>query len=230
VYDVTYRDRAAYVPAADALVVADVHVGRDEASAVQFPLGERQDLAERLSALVAHFSPADVVFAGDVLHQFGRATDRATAALDALTGVCRDAGARPVLVRGNHDAALDAVWEGTVHDEYALTPDVLVCHGHEHPAGTAGLYVVGHDHPSITIEGRRLPCFLYGEGVYRGADVLMLPAFNRLAAGATVNGMDAGDAQSPLLTDVDAFRPLVYDDDAQEVLTFPPLGEFRRML
>jgi hypothetical protein len=230
VYDVTYRGRAVYLPSADALVVADVHVGRDEASAVQFPLGERQDLSERLSALVGHFSPAEVVFAGDVLHQFGRATDRAATALDGLTDVCRDAGVGLVAVRGNHDAALDAVWEGEIHDEYRLGADVLVCHGHEDPDGDADLYVVGHDHPSIDIEGRRRPCFLYGEGVYRGADVVMLPAFNRLAAGAPVNGMDAGDAQSPLLTDVDAFRPLVYDEDVHEVLTFPPLGEFRRML
>jgi hypothetical protein len=58
----------------------------------------------------------------------------------------------------------------------------------------------------------------------------MLPAFNRLAAGAEVNGMAARDFQSPLVRDADALRPVVWDPDADEALSFPPLGEFRRLL
>jgi hypothetical protein len=94
----------------------------------------------------------------------------------------------------------------------------------------ADLYLVGHDHPAISIEGRKRPCFLYGPDSYRGGDVLMLPAFSRLAAGATVNGMRTSDFQSPLVTDADALRPVVYDPDREEALSFPPLGEFRRLL
>ena len=227
--DVELRARAAYFDDPAVLVVADVHVGRDEASDVAFPLGERDDLRERLDALVAHFRPDTVVVAGDVLHTFGYATDRAKAVLAALDDCCRDAGARLVLVRGNHDTSLEGVWNGTIHDAYRLG-DVVVVHGHDHPETSADCYVVGHDHPTIEIEGQRRPCFLYGEDVYRGSDVLMLPAFNRLAAGVSVNRMGGEDFQSPLVTDVDAFRPAVYDDDAQETLWFPPLGEFRSML
>lgn len=234
VFEVVYRDRAAYLPGADALVVADVHVGRDEASAVEFPLGERRDLRDRLADHLDACSPETVVFAGDVLHQFGSATARARDGVADLTAACREAGARPVFVRGNHDTALDSVFDGTVHDEYVLgeTADarVVVCHGHVLPDEEAALYVVGHDHPAITIEGTRRPCFLYGEGAFRGADVLVLPAFNRLAPGVVVNGLRTRDVQSPLVNDVDAFRPVVYDEGAGEALTFPPLGEFRRML
>jgi putative SbcD/Mre11-related phosphoesterase len=229
VCDVELRGRAAYFDDPAALVVADVHVGRDEASDVSFPLGERDDLRERLDALVAHFRPDTVVVAGDVLHTYGYATDRASAVVDAIADCCRDAGARLVLVRGNHDTSLDGVWEEAIHDDYRLG-DVVVAHGHDHPEPAADCYVVGHDHPTIEIEGQRRPCFLYGEGVYRGSDVLMLPAFNRLAAGVSVNEMGAEDFQSPLVVDVDAFRPAVYDEDAQETLWFPPLGEFRSML
>jgi hypothetical protein len=125
-----------------------------------------------------------------------------------------------------------------VHDAYPLdgTDDgdgpVVVRHGHEAPPDDepASTYVIGHDHPVITIEGRRRPCFLHAAGAYRGADVLMCPAFTRLAAGAEVNGMYARDFQSPLVTNSDDLRPIVHDPDADETLTFPPLGEFRRML
>lgn len=231
-FDVAYRDRAAYLPGADALVVADVHVGRDEASSVEYPLGERRDLRDRLVDHLDARSPETVVFAGDILHEFGSATPRAREGVAGLTAACREAGARPVFVRGNHDTALGSVFDGTVHDEYVLDGDApaVVCHGHALPEREASLYVVGHDHPAITIEGTRRPCFLYGEGTFRGADVLMLPAFNRLAAGVAVNRLRTGDVQSPLVTDIDAFRPILYDESADEALTFPPLGEFRRML
>ena len=234
--DVTYRDRAVYLPAAETLVVADLHVGRAEASDVAFPLGEGTDLRERLAALVGTFDPGAVVFAGDVLHRFDTATAAAESGLADLVRVCREAGAEPVLVRGNHDTVLETVWDGDVFDEYVVgsagdagDSGVVVCHGHAEPEADASLYVAGHLHPAITIEGRRRPCYLYGDAAHRGADVLVLPAFTRLAAGVPVNGM-RGETRSPLVDDVDAFRPLVYDEDAEETLSFPPLGEFRRML
>jgi metallophosphoesterase superfamily enzyme len=58
----------------------------------------------------------------------------------------------------------------------------------------------------------------------------MLPSFTRLAAGVEVNGMRAADFQSPLVRNADAFRPVVRDEDADETLRFPPLGQFRRLL
>jgi hypothetical protein len=246
VFDVTFRDRAVYLPATATVVVADLHVGRAAASDVAAPLGEGADLADRLHDAVDHFGPETVVFAGDVLHEFGRVSHDARESLATLAARCRDAGARPVLVAGNHDGALSAVWDGDVHDAYRLdggeAGDVLVCHGHETPAsdGSDGgrgadgdrlaLYVVGHDHPAITIEGQKRPCFLYGEGVYEGADLLVLPAFSRVASGVVVNGMRSRDFQSPLVTDADSLRPVVWDPSGEEALWFPPLGQFRRML
>jgi hypothetical protein len=261
---IEFLDRAVFLPAAETLVLADTHVGRDEASEVEFPLGESADLADRLAALLSACEPAEVVLAGDVLHQFDRASYGIAERLRDLTDLCRDAGANPVLVAGNHDAMLDSVWDDEVHDSYRIEGvdpsrpeyDVLVCHGHEEPvpapdldaddpdrapdldagddptAGveTPGCYLIGHDHPAITIEGQRRPCFLFGEGVYRDRDVLMLPAFTSLAAGVEINGMRAGDFQSPLIRRVNELRPVVYDADAGESLAFPELGRFRRLL
>ena len=228
--DLSFRDRSLFVQGTGSLVVADVHVGRDEASSVEFPLGERADLRERLDALVTFFEPSEVVFAGDVLHSFSHVSDGARANLRALVDSCREAGARPVLVVGNHDTHLGDVWDGELYESYRLADGTVVCHGHEEPEPDAPRYILGHDHPAIDIEGRRRPCYLLGAGTYRGADVVMLPAFNRLAAGVAVNEMRTSDFQSPLVTDVDALRPVVYDDDSHETLRFPPLGEFRRML
>jgi len=234
----TVRRRAVFVADADALVVADVHVGREEASNVEIPLGERSDLRERLAARLDAHEPSVVVFAGDTLHAHGVASRESVETLRALARACRKRGAEPVFVAGNHDGGLSETVDADVHEEYVLGDangsgggeTTVVCHGHEPPATDADRYVVGHDHPTIEIEGVRHPCTLVGRGTYRGADVVMLPAFSRLAPGVVVNGMRAAAFQSPLVGDADAFRPVVYDEDASEPLEFPPLGEFRGLL
>lgn len=228
--DLSVRDRAGYLSGTDSLLVADVHLGRDEASSVQFPLGERDDLRERLGALLSHFSPAEVVFVGDLFHRFDGAGRPSREGLTALTASCRDAGARPVLVGGNHDVALASTWDGEVHDAYDLGDGTVVCHGHEEPPMAGDRYAIGHLHPTISIEGNAHPCFLWGSDAYDGADVLVLPAFNRLAPGVDVSGLADASAPSPLVCDLDAFRPIVYDPDSQETLRFPPLGELRQFL
>jgi len=143
-----------------------------------------------------------------------------------------DSDAELVLVRGNHDSQLDRVVDLTVHDAYRLDSGTVVCHGHEEPTERGDRYVVGHDHPKITIEGDDWPCYLLGKGVYGGADVLVLPAFTRLASGVAVNGGHGRGTleRSPLVTDIDRFRPVVRDEDADETLEFPFLGAFRELL
>ena len=242
---VVFGDRAVYLPEAEAAVIADVHVGRDEASTVSLPLGERADLRDRLDGLLDRFDPETVVVAGDAVHTFGRVTDRSRRTLDALRDACEANGATLELVAGNHDAALASAWDEPVREEYVLgpprrrddggdgnrdAPRTVVCHGHEPPSTAADRYVVGHVHPTIEIEGDRRPCFLRGAGTYRGADVLVLPAFTRLAPGVAVNDAVDGGLDSSLVPDAGAMAPTVYDTDRGDAVRFPPLGEFRGLL
>lgn len=233
---VTLRDRAVYLERADTLVLADTHLGRDESSNVQLRLGEDRSIAERVGTLLETFEPAELVVGGDLLHSFSSIPRGVRESLRALRAAADEAGAHTVVTPGNHDTMLDELWDGTTLAEYALTDgdrEVVVCHGHESPDATdadADLYIVGHDHPTIEIEGRRRACYLHGRGCYRGGDLLMLPSFTRLAAGAPVNGMHTDDFMSPLVTDADLLRPLVHDESADETLAFPPLGRFREML
>lgn len=229
--DVAFARRAAYLQAADALVLADVHFGRAEDSNVQFPVDERSDVVERLDALLERFEPHTVVVAGDLLHAFGEFPPTVNDAVAAVERTVADAGAEFVLTPGNHDALVEKVFDGPITAEHRLPDGTVVCHGHELPEDGADRYVLGHDHPAIEIEGKRHPCFLYGRGVHRNADVLVLPAFTRLARGAAVNGMYGPDFMSPVLVrGVEEYRPIVHDADAGETLTFPPLGSFRDLL
>lgn len=212
-----------------ALVVADLHVGRGAASNVELPVGDGSEMVERLEGLCAECDPAEVVVAGDLLHSFETVPRLVDDTLDGIRRVAREYGARTVVTPGNHDTMLDTVWSGPTEPEYRLGDGTVVCHGHVEPEADADRYVIGHDHPTISLQGRRRPCTLVGESVYQGADLVMLPSFNRLVRGVEVNAMSAADFMSPLVTDADALRPVVWDD-AAETLAFPPLGEFRHRL
>lgn len=226
---VAYRDRAVFV--GETLVLADLHIGADAASDVEFRLGEREDLTQRFEALVEAFDPAELVVAGDLLHSFGSLPEGVPETVRSLRAIADDAGARMVVTPGNHDTMLGEIWDGPTRSEYRVD-DTVILHGHEPPASNADAdrYVIGHDHPVIEIEGQRHPCYLYGPGTYRGGDVVMLPAFTRLMRGSTVNGMSGADFQSPLVPDADGLRPVVRDETADESLEFPALGSFRQML
>jgi metallophosphoesterase superfamily enzyme len=253
--DVDFRDRALYLPGADALVCSDLHLGRDATSAVQAPLGERRDITGRLDELLDRFSTDRVVLAGDVLHSFSGTPGDAAESFDGVVRTIESRGARLVITPGNHDAMLGGLWSGSSVAEFPLESGnrrnedadrerngenvekrrsrdgtIVVCHGHERPETEAGIYVIGHDHPAIEIEGQRRPCYLYGPEAYDGADVVVLPAFTRLAGGVVINQLRARELQSPLVTDLEKFRPIVRDEDGDETLWFPPLAEFRSML
>lgn len=238
----TPLERAVYVDPADALVVADLHLGRAAASNVDAPLPDGEDALERLASLLERTGPATVVVAGDLLHSFSEVPRGVERTVAALRGTVEDAGAALVVTPGNHDAMLERVFDGETSPAYRLADgETVVLHGHESPGenaepepttdpGGVERYVIGHDHPALSVEGRKVPCFLYGPEAYDGADVLQLPAFTRLAPGSTVNGMSGRDFASPLVRVADRFHPAVRDADADETLWFPPLGECRRVL
>lgn len=226
---VTLRGRAAYLPEPDTVVVADLHLGRGRASNVELPLGEQSAIPERLQGVLESFEPSSVVLAGDVLHSFSSLPEGAESALREVEDRIEATGATLTVVRGNHDTMLRTLLDPVAEHRLSDGKTVVV-HGHEPPTEAAERYVIGHEHPAIEIEGQRRPCALLGRGVYEGADVLALPAFNRLAAGTEVNGMRSGDPSSPLLADVGSFRPVVWDPEAEETLVFPPLERFRQLL
>ncbi|WP_121742471.1 metallophosphoesterase [Natronorubrum halophilum] len=224
-------ERALFVPDADALVIADIHLGRAAASSVDAPIADGADSCERLESLLSRTEPSTVVVAGDLLHAFHRVPRGVERDLAALEAAVEAAGASLVVTPGNHDTMLEDVFDGNAAAAYRLADgETVVCHGHERPEMDAARYVIGHDHPALSIEGRKRPCFLYGPNASEGADVIVCPAFTTLAAGATVNGMRARDFQSPLVADPDSFHPAVWDDSSEEALWFPPLGACRRFL
>lgn len=224
------HDRAVYLPESETLVCADLHVGRDVTSDVELRVGEHEDLTSRFESLLERYEPAEAVFAGDLLHSFDRVPTGATATVRTLEQLASDFDCRAVVTPGNHDTMLGELWDGSITQEYRPSNgSIVITHGHVPPEAGAEWFVIGHDHPTIEIEGIRRACGLHGRDQYAGAGVLMLPSFSRLPAGVLINDMRATDFQSPLITDTDRLEPIVFDDNGI-VHSFPALGKLRKHL
>lgn len=182
--------RAAWLPEAGLLLVADVHFGKAASFrrlGVPVPRGTTEANLARLDNLIRGLSGLrEIVFLGDFLHA---ASGRAPATLQALQAwreryVCLSL----TLVRGNHDShagdppaalGIEVVAEPWLHAGLAL------CHDPATPRPQGLTAVAGHLHPVARL-GRgfdtlRLPCF------HARADaVLVLPAFGAFTGGALV--------------------------------------------
>lgn len=173
--------RAAWLPAAGVLLVADAHFGKAAAfrrAGLPVPGGTTRAALATLDQALHATGAGQVVFLGDLLHS--RAA-RAPATLQAVGDWRRArAGLRLTLVRGNHDLHAGdppPAWDVRCVDEPLRLPGLeplLLCH---HPQPRDGGYVLaGHSHPGVVLGSRatgrlRLPCF------HLGAGVGVLPAF-----------------------------------------------------
>jgi uncharacterized protein len=182
--------RAAYLPDAQALLVADAHIGKAVSFrklGVPVPEATTDGTLARLSAALAASGARQVVFLGDLLHS---ARARAEATLDAVARWREQhAHVALTLVRGNHDGHAGDPPPGwgvrCVDEPFRLDPlaGLLLCH---HPGARPDGYVIaGHVHPAVSLGGRaherlRLPCFHFGAGVG------VLPAFGEFTGSHVV--------------------------------------------
>jgi uncharacterized protein len=177
-------EHALWWPAQRVLWIADLHLGKAatyRALGQPVPSGTTRENLARLSALVQHYQPAQLVFLGDFLHAAQAKTPSLLAELAAWRQ--RHAALQCVLVRGNHDSragdpplSLDIQ---AVDEPWPMGP-FAACH---HPQLDAARYVLsGHLHPALTLHGPahdqlRLACFSFE------ARCAVLPAFGEFTGG-----------------------------------------------
>ena len=180
-------EHALWWPEGRVLFIADLHLGKAAAYRAlgqPVPSGTTLENLRRLSELIAHYQPEQLVFLGDFLHA---RQARTPSVLDRLTAWREShADLNCLLVRGNHDSrAGDPPLELNISvvDEPHLVGPFAACH---HPQTHATHAVLaGHLHPAVQLQGPardrlRLPCFVMES---RSA---ILPAFGEFTGGYTV--------------------------------------------
>ncbi len=180
---------AMYLPAHDALLVADLHFEKGSSFARRGMMLPPYDTRETLLALsdaVFRFNPKTVIALGDSFHDIGGPERLGTEERTRLSEVQQ--GREWIWVTGNHDRILPESIGGQVVEEMALGSLTL---RHEPMAGEQA-EIAGHLHPvgKVVMRGRstRRRCFL------TDGSRCVMPAL-----GAYAGGLNACDA---------AFKPL----------------------
>jgi DNA ligase-associated metallophosphoesterase len=180
--------RGAWLPHVATLVVADLHVGKEETfrrAGMPVPRGGLDEALGRLDQLARAVPVQRIVIAGDLVHaRLGLSDD----VVERVGRALRALPAPVLLVRGNHDRGLDrvcAMWSvASIHDRLVLDDGFEVVHDPAH--ASAPHSVAGHLHPMVAVGGRgaglAVPAFVRLRRP-DGGQTLVLPAFTPWSAG-----------------------------------------------
>jgi DNA ligase-associated metallophosphoesterase len=184
--------RAAFLPASQTLLVADLHLGKASAfrhAGIPVPEGSAQGDLARLERLVRETAARRLLVLGDLFH----ARKGCTAEVFAEFAATRErlSGTEVILVIGNHDRSLGKVPSSLGIDSCLRSLDEPPFHfvhepwtGLSEPDRTA-FTVAGHLHPTVSLRapsGDRIAdrCFVAEESL------LVLPAFGSFTGGHRV--------------------------------------------
>lgn len=180
-----FAQRALHWPARRVLVIADLHLGKDDvfrSAGIALPAGgTKADLA-RLSGLLEHTQASRLLVLGDFIH----GTAGVARWREAWRAFRRHHAVAVQVVLGNHDRNLDT--DGL---EIEVIAERLIegpfHFSHEHATGDAGMCISGHVHPVVRLPalGASFPVFHLHQGG------LVLPAFSAMTGGWKVPPQDA---------------------------------------
>jgi uncharacterized protein len=182
---VLLRERAVYWPAQHALILADLHLGKDAAfRAHGVPLGA--DTTQSDLARLSNVRPEHLLMLGDVFHSRAGSDGRTLSAWGAWRAAHQQLALTVVL--GNHDqsagadvrSALGAAAGDQIIGTYAYIGRFLI--SHQPQERQDGPQLAGHLHPAVLLQSRadrlKLHAFLFRERL------AVLPAFGEFIDGA----------------------------------------------
>lgn len=215
----SYRERALLLRdtgGSATVVIGDVHVGLEQEldrRGVTLP-DQTAHMRARVEALLRDQGASRLIVLGDLKETIGRST---SADIARLRRFFRGLPAKIELVPGNHDADLE--WLGVegveAHPAAGIkVGDVGLTHGHMWPSPEimdAKVLVTSHNHPMLGLRDElgklhKEPCWVRGPFrkeaserypmLPRGAQFVIMPAFNELLGGHAVNSPLPGAGKS----------------------------------
>jgi len=213
---------------AKTLLLADIHFGYESELAdrgIQVPSQARR-LRELLLQIVDETSAEKIIFLGDLKHQVPLSSWIEWREMPEALRALKERGIDLALIPGNHDGGIESMLEGLVSilssRGVMLNAErrVYLLHGHAWPGQEvlkADLIIMGHLHPTISLrtdigfiakrrvwlifEGsKRILAEKLAARTRRGSiELIVMPAFNPILTGLSVNALTPKDRLWPLI-------------------------------
>jgi len=224
------RDLALYLLREKTLVMADLHIGFEEAlnkQGILIPRVHFTEMMKRIEKFCKGLKIERIIINGDLKDEFGKISD--TEWRNVLRFLDFYKGKEIIIVQGNHDTTLAPIAEkrGIKLAEYYILGDILFCHGDKIVLMDAKVktIIIGHEHPAISLTqgGRteKYKCFLNGK--FKWKNLIVMPSLNPVQEGSDV--LQQRMLSPYLQGNLDQFEVYVVGD---EILRFGTVEKIRK--
>ncbi len=200
--DIFLVDLGVYLKRFKVLIIADLHIGLEEALNKQgflIPRFQFGDLIKRVSSIFkilenGGFKVEKIVINGDLKHEFGTISEQewkhTLRMIDFLKRHCKEV----VLVKGNHDTIIGPIAnKSSVRIvDYLIFGSVLIVHGHKIPNiaynKDVKTVIIAHEHPAVSLrEGLRVEVFkVFLVGYWNKRRIIVMPSLNLVKEGSDI--------------------------------------------
>lgn len=172
--DIYYEsnDKILIFPTKELAVVSDLHISGDMSKRdIQF-------IENSINNTLSGYNIDTIVFNGDTFSDFPFHKE-GKAMIERLRSEFNDV----ILLEGNHEQMVGGLGDLEVDENEELIIDidgkrVCIYHGNEPPNSDADIYIIGHIHPTIDVEGDFRPCLL--EHVPSTYKVIIMPSYTKI--------------------------------------------------
>ncbi len=228
-----------YLKKLNAIVCSDLHLGYEGVMADQgtfLPKANLKTIKSVIGAAVKKTSAGTIIIDGDIKNEFSKVhLEEMNEFLELIKFLQEEMKLkRIIIVKGNHDNFINRVvgsGKVEVYEQEAEVGGFIFFHGEELPREKGQVLVMGHVHPSVSLQNmigvrEKLKCFLYGT-MKDKRRLIVLPAMSYFAEGMSVNLEDVA-RMAPIFrsrADINKMEVLCIGND--ETLRFGSVGELR---
>jgi len=199
--NIEIHDLALFLKEHNTLIIADLHIGYEEAlnkQGVLIPRFQFKDMIKRLEKIFSHFDNKfdTIIINGDLKHEFGRISDQEWRDTLKMLDFLGTHAKKLVLIKGNHDTILGPIAKKRnldIIDEYQLG-EILVAHGDVIKEDwftkkrNIQTIIIGHEHPAISLQDgprkEKYKCYL--RGLFRKKKLIVQPSLFLVTEGTDV--------------------------------------------
>lgn len=228
---IKFIDLSIWLPAEQALILSDFHLGYEEylhQKGVLLPRFQVEEIIQRLKLIFEKVKPKMIIINGDLKHEFSRNLNQEWKEVLKVLQFIQSHCQKIILIQGNHDNYLQTIAAKIKVKvvEELMIEKILILHGDKIKPIPKGIktIIIGHEHPAISFREKskveKFKCFLKGK--WKNKELIVMPSFNPLLEGTDVL---KEKLLSPFLTDISNFEVLAVGE--KEIYAF---GKVKKLM
>lgn len=191
------KGKSLWLPKQKILIIADLHLGYEEAMNERGVLAPRTMFAEMRKEILEllKLKPKTIIINGDLKHEFGKISRQEWKDAGDILELLGKNKRKIILIKGNHDVILGQIAKrkNIEAKDFFILGDICITHGHkiflECFDKRVKTIIIGHEHPSISLEEgvkkEKYKCFLLGK--YKNKKLIVMPSFFTIFEGSDVS-------------------------------------------